>query len=172
MMKCLKYIDFILIGVLFVSCNNATNKRITVNKEKQDVINNYNKYVFSLTKIESKNILDSLKILSDTIFTDTANYYRTPKATLYINNEARTIDQIFEDPKGVITVMRYCKEGKEIYIQEYYTNGQVKCKFSVTNNGVRNGDFTCFYENGNIRKSGVFENGRQTKTLDLKDKTP
>lgn len=151
----------LLCVMILSSCNNTHSTNI--NKEKQKVINDYNKYIFSLKTINSKDIIDSLIKLSDTVFTDTATYFRTPKATLYVNTKAGTINRVFENPKGTITAIMYIREGKEIYVAEYFRNGLVMCQFSVTDSGIRQGPDTCYYHDGKIRFTGYYKDNHQVK---------
>jgi len=147
------------LALFITGCNMVTNHQS--GKERLKAINDYNKYIFGLKVIDSKSILDSLSKLSDNILTDTATYVRTPKATLFVNNKAGTVDQIFEDPKGTITAMSYKREGKRIYAAEYYDNGLVMCKFNVTDNGIRQGNDTCYYENGTLRHTGFYKDNSE-----------
>ncbi len=161
----MKKILSLLYLIILTSCNNIPTKGI--NKEKQKIINDYNKYIFSLKTINSKSIIDSLYSLSDTVFTDTATYVRTPKATLYVNTEAGTINRVYENPKGTITAIMYIRENKEIYVAEYFSNGLVMCQFSVTDSGVRQGPDTCYYHDGKLRFTGYYKDNQQVKELSI-----
>ena len=132
-------------------------------KETETLTTNFSKSIFSREIINSKGILDTLKTLSDTIYADTAKYLRTPKATIYANNAARTYFKVFENPKGTITAMAFFKNKTKISVAEYFKNGQVMCKFSVTDDGVRDGNFFCFYEDGKYRSTGYYKNGTEIR---------
>ena len=82
-------------------------------KQKQDLITDFSTNLFNKDKINSREVLDSLKLLSNDIYPDTAKYFRTPKATIYSNNSTRTYFQVFEKPKGTITVIAFYKSGKK-----------------------------------------------------------
>ncbi len=148
--------------LILVSCSNANNPyEKPFDKEAQTLASNFSKSVFSRDIINSQEILDTLKMLSDTIFSDTATYFRTPKATIYANDAARTYFQVFENPKGTITAMAFFKNKTEMNVGEYFKNGQVMCKFNVTDNGVRDGNFYCYYEDGKFRRTGYYQNGTE-----------
>ena len=153
-----------LLLFIFVSCKE-TNKPLdkTFDKEAEILTTNFSKSIFSREIINSKEILDTLSTLSDTIYADTAKYFRTPKATIYANNAARTYFQVFENPKGTITAMAFFKNKTEMSVAEYFKNGQVMCKFSVTDDGVRDGNFFCFYEDGKYRSTGYYKNGTEVR---------
>jgi len=154
----------IIIGLLFlilVRCGESNN---TFDKEAEILTINFSRSIFSREIINSKEILDSLRTLSDTIYTDTSKYFRTPKATIFANNSAKTYFQVFEDPKGTITAMAFFKNKTELNVAEFYKNGQVMCKFSMTFDGVRNGNFFCYNEDGTFRSKGYYKNG--TEVLD------
>src|SRR6185436_3730933 len=153
----------ILIGLMFliiVSCSQTSKPyEKSFDKQAQSSILKYSKSDFNRDIINSLEILDTLKMLSDTICPDTAKYFRTPKATLYANTAARTFFQVFEDPKGTITAMAFFINKTEMNVAEYFKNGQVMCKFNVTDDGVRDGNFYCYYEDGKFRRTGYYKNG-------------
>ncbi len=153
-----------LLLFIFVSCKE-TNKPLDkpFDKEAEILTTNFSKSIFSRKIINSKEIFDTLSTLSDTIYADTAKYFRTPKATIYANNAARTYFQVFENPKGTITAMAFFKNKTEMSVAEYFKNGQVMCKFSVTDDGVRDGNFFCFYEDGKFRRTGYYKNGTEVR---------
>ncbi len=127
-------------------------------QDKQTKLSNFAKALFCKDKINFKETLDSIKILADIIQIDTAQYVRTPKANLYITTTAKTQFQIFENPKGTITAMTFYKNGKKIYVAEYFKNGQIICKFSVTDNGVRDGKYNCYNEDGFCNMTSYYKN--------------
>jgi antitoxin component YwqK of YwqJK toxin-antitoxin module len=155
----------ILIGLtllILIGCSQ-TNKphEKPFDKKAQTLTINFSKSIFSKEKINSKEILDTLNILSDTIFVDTAKYNRAPKATIYANNSAKTYFQVFENPKGIITAIAFFKNRTEINVAEYFNNGQVMCSFKVTDEGIRDGKFICYYEDGKYRRTGYYKNGTE-----------
>jgi antitoxin component YwqK of YwqJK toxin-antitoxin module len=159
----IRKILLLVVVCLFFSNCNFTIKQTPLNKEKLKIIDGYNRRLFNLTKIDSKQVLDSLERLSDNIFTDTGHYFRTPKATLYINTQAKTKNQVFENPKGTITAIGYYRGEKQINMAEYYSNGQIMCMFTVDEDGVRNGNYYCYYEDGSFRMTGKFSNGNEIR---------
>ncbi len=134
-----------------------------LNENAETLTTNFSKSIFSKEIINSKGILNALKTLSDSIYTDTAKYFRTPKATIYANNEAKTYFQIFENPKGTITAIAFYKNKNQINVAEYFENGQVMCKFNMTDDGVRDGSYVCFFEDGKFRIKGYYKNGKEIK---------
>lgn len=144
--------------VLF-SCNQTIKTSDTkFDQDKQTQLSNFAKALFCKDKINFKETLDSIKIFSDIIQIDTAKYVRRPKANLYITTIAKAHFQIFENPKGTITAMTFYKNGKKIYVAEYFKNGQIICKFLVTDNGVRNGKYTCYNEDGFSIMTSYYKN--------------
>jgi len=144
-------------------CQTNSHNEKPFDEETQSLITNFSKSIFDREIINSMEILDTLTLLSDTIFVDTAKYFRTPKATVFANNVARTYFRVFENPKGTITAIGFYKNNAEINVAEYFDNGQVMCKFKVTVDGVRDGQFRCYYENGDFRTIGYYRNGQEIK---------
>jgi antitoxin component YwqK of YwqJK toxin-antitoxin module len=147
--------------LFFTNClqKNKVSEEKCIDYEIQSLITDFSEYVFDQEVINSKEILDHLLIISDTIFEDTAKYYRTPKATVYANNSANTYFQIFEKPKETITVIMFYKNKIQINAAEYYDNGRVMCKWKVTKKGIRDGHYYCFYEDGTYRITGFYKDG-------------
>ncbi|MFM2386796.1 MAG: hypothetical protein RL660_1553 [Bacteroidota bacterium] len=162
-----KTFGLLLLGLLqlvVTSCNdNQTTKNKLSDKINETVIANFSKYIFESEVINSKLILDSLKSLSDNIFVDTAKYLRTPKARVFANTNANTHFRVFEQPRGVITAISFYKKNIEINSAEYYNNGQVMCKFNTTTEGVRDGNYYCYEENGKYRMTGYYKKGVEVK---------
>lgn len=84
---------------------------------------NFSDYLFQLKKIDSKSVLESINTLTNFSTRDTAEYKRTPKATLFINEAAQSRFQVFENPKESITAIAYFRHNKMINVAEYYENG-------------------------------------------------
>lgn len=140
-----------------LSCNREYKGDI-VKLEVNLELEPFNKWVFGEDIINSKQLLDTFKKLSDTFFVDTASYVRKPKATLFINNHAKTFYRVFENPKGVITAIGFYRNSKQVCVAEYYENGQIMCSFSVKSNGIRDGGYICYHENGIYRTIGYYKN--------------
>lgn len=152
-------IIYFLSFIILLSCNQTIkNSDAKFDKDKQIQLSNFAKTLFCKEKINFKETLDTIKTFADIIQTDTAEYVRTPRANLYITTTSKTQFQIFENPKGIITAMAFYKNAKKIYIAEYFKNGQIICKFSVTDDGVREGKYSCYNEDGFCNKIGYYKN--------------
>ena len=145
-------IYFLAFSLIIFGCKKETPFDIN----KQNELADFSEDVFNLKTINSKEILRLIELKTVTKFKDTAEYSRTPKATIYADNSAKTYFQVFEQPKNVITALSYYKNGKEIYVAEYYGNGTIMCKFNTSREGIRNGKYECYYENGETRTTGEY----------------
>jgi len=145
---------------MLFACDNS-KKANDNDQHRQAKISAFCKDIFNSEKINSKAVLDNIHMLTDKKMTDTADYVREPKATLFISSSTNSHFQVFENPKGKITALAYYLNGKKINIAEYYTNGQVMCKFTTTNEGLRNGHYACYKENGSFRQLGYYLNGKE-----------
>jgi antitoxin component YwqK of YwqJK toxin-antitoxin module len=153
-------IIFLLTLSFLTGCND---KPKPLDKSERLKTDNYSNYLFQQKKINSKSVIDSIILITDFSMKDTAEYKRTPKATLFINEKARTKFQVFEDPKETITAIAYFRENKEINIAEYYQNGQVMCLFTSKQDGQREGPYTCYHEDGTLRITGLYKNNKEIK---------
>ena len=75
---------------------------------------------------------------------------------------------------GVVEGQKYCKEGKRLgdsvpnflygvkhgEFTSFYDNGQIKERGSYVN-GIQHGEFTSFYDNGQIKERGNYVNGKK-----------
>jgi antitoxin component YwqK of YwqJK toxin-antitoxin module len=148
----------LLAFTVLTGCNGELKP---IDKSERLRIDNFSNYLFQLKKIDSKSVLDSIKILTDFSMKDTAEYKRNPKATLFINEAAQTRFQVFENPKESITAIAYFRQNKMINVAEYYDNGQAMCVFSVNEAGQREGPYECFFEDGSFRIKGFYKNGKE-----------
>jgi antitoxin component YwqK of YwqJK toxin-antitoxin module len=145
-------------------CHDSSDKNFvqTTNKKASNIIG-FDKYLFSFNKINSSAILDTLEKMSDTILFNTSIKPNTREGTIYVNNEADTKYVIYEYSKESISAIGYFRNDNNINTVEYYPNGQVMCKFSVLEDGIRDGHYACFEENGIVRSSGFYANRREVK---------
>lgn len=141
-----------------LGCGERSKQIDEVYKNKQTQIITFSRTLFSNENIKSKNVLDSLQSLSDKIMEDTSGSLRRPKATLFISESTNTYFRVYENPKGTIRAIGFYLSGEIVNVAEYYKNGQVMCKFSVTDDGKRNGPYTCYFEDGTYRKQGYYTN--------------
>lgn len=152
-----KYTYLITFLLIILSCKKE--KPIDIIKENE--LDEFSKHIFDQKIIDSKEILRLIESKTVTKFKDTADYNRTPKATIFAINSFKTYFQVFVKPKNVISALAYYKNGKQIYAAEYYDNGTVMCKFNRSKEGIRNGKYECYYENGKIRSTGEYLNDKQ-----------
>lgn len=144
-----------------IGCEQTTTTKIDIDENKQARILIFAKSLFSKELMDSKNTLDSLQLLTNRIMEDTTEYVRTPKATLFISNSTNTYFQVFEKPKGTITAIAFYLNDNRFYAAEYFKNGQVMCKFSVSGDGKRNGPYICYNEDGTYRTLGYYKNDKE-----------
>ena len=143
----MRTLSLIIIIVSLCNCHNNSYK------EKNSTSNQYYKYLFSLKKITSNSILDTLNKISDTVLQDASVDSGSRKGTLYVStlNDAKYL--VYEYAAGSISAIIYYKGQKRINAAEYYPNGQIICNFPVTVDGIRNGVYSCFHENGKTRSN-------------------
>lgn len=82
------------------------------------------------------------------------------KGTVFINDSSDSKYLIYKSTDETIDAIIYYKRGNRNNVAEYYPNGQVICRFSVTEDGIRNGKYYCFDDKGNITFQGFYINGK------------
>lgn len=106
--------------------------------------------------------LDSIRSNSDSGYTRTigaAEYY---KAEQYINLKDDITTKIMKDTADhVIGFVQY-KKGKKIDFAEFYTNGQLKAKLLLDEEGQFNGYARYYYEDGRVKSDGYYLHGLYT----------
>ena len=148
----------------FCNCTNNSIKNTPLSKtEIHKPLSEFNKYIFTLKKIDSKRLLDTLREISDTVLKNTALDSVSRKGDLYIDLINDTKFLIYKSSEGVISAIIYCKGAKIVTATEYYPNGQVICKFSTNKDGIRDGPYCCYKEDGEIRSSGFYLNGTENR---------
>ena len=148
--------------ILFLGCGEEEIKN--KNLFNTDIINiNVSKSIFSKELIASREILDTLKNISDSIIIDSVKHYNAVKSTIYKNRKGRTYFIVLENPVGTITYLALKRDSVYLNCAEYFGNGQIMCKFSVTEEGIREGKFKCFNKNGDCIRTGYFRNGKEIK---------
>ena len=155
----MKKIIPLILPIIFLSCKTEPEFDL----KKQNQIVELSRNIFSQKKIDSKEILALIEQNSTQIYQDTVKN-KSKSVTIYSNPAAKTYFKIYEKSKGIIFAIAFFKNGKEINTTEYYENGQIQCLFALNMQGVRDGKYNCFHENGNIRITGMYSNGEQTGT--------
>lgn len=77
----------------------------------------------------------------------------------YITKTDSTITVILKDSIGHIVAMRQARRGINIFVAEYYHNGQLKGKVTLTDSGAITGPATYYYEDGRVRSEGELRDG-------------
>jgi antitoxin component YwqK of YwqJK toxin-antitoxin module len=103
--------------------------------------------------------------------------YRSDKSTIdtlrrsdfyisenYIAKADSTMTVILKDSIGHIVAMRQTRKGINIFVAEYYPNGQLKGKVTLTDSSVDAGSATYYYEDGRVRSEGDLRDGKRIGT--------
>lgn len=123
-------------------------------------LTNFSSWLFNQNKIQSQDVLDSIIRLSEKSILDTTGHSKERKAILYINDVAGTTFKVFKPKNGDIRYIGYYENGVEKNGVEYLDHGQAACLFKLTNNGIRDGIYRCYHEDGSIRIIGWYRNGK------------
>jgi hypothetical protein len=82
----------------------------------------------------------------------------------YINKNDSIVTVLLKDSIGYIVGMRQTKSGINIFVCEYYPNGQAKGKIPLTDSGISDGLTTYYYEDGRISAQGNLKDGIRVGT--------
>ena len=145
-----KIIQIVILSLLIFGC------KPTVDIEKQEAITDLSAQLFQKKTIDFLETLDLIKAHTDLKTTDSLT-----RIDNYINTSANIFFEVNESPNGIIKYMSYYVNNKEIYVAEYYDNGQIMCKFNTSKEGIRNGPFACYHKNGKPRILGKFKNNEK-----------
>jgi hypothetical protein len=153
-----KTIILLSIAITVVSCQQTSDTSIAGHKHEQSEILNFSNDLFNRDVINSQNTLDSIKLFCDKVIDDTAHAHRRTGAKLYISSSTSSYFRIYENSKGTISAIGFYTNGIKYNVAEYYDNGQVMCKFRVTESGKRNGRYICYHKDGKTRQVGHYHN--------------
>lgn len=141
----------------FLGCNKEDKKvKLELEKEK---ISKFRIEIFNQEKIDSRKILSDIIPMSDSISENKFSKNNTSREKIYFTGIKNGQLRFFENPKRIISAIGYYENGVEVIKMEYFNNGQAKCRFSLTDDGIKNGPYFCFKENGQIWLSGYFDKG-------------
>lgn len=147
---------------LFIGCNtNSTNNKISKTNNEPKIIKEFDNYLFGLAKINSFEIRDTLQKTSDTILMNTSIKPGSREGTIYVNHTTNSKYIVYEYSNGSISAIVYYYGDRNINAAEYHPNGQVICKFPISEDGIRNGKYHCFQENGNLKSTGFYFKGEE-----------
>lgn len=118
-----------------------------------------NKSEKHITKVDRK-WLDSIKSKSDTSWIKKYRNKEFATAEYYIDKKDSIVTQVMKDTAGIVRQIITAKyDNIRLFFAEYYVNGQLQAKLPLDNNGKYNGKAEFYYENGNLKSSGIFMHG-------------
>lgn len=145
-----KIILFISLSILFYGCKD----KIDI-KKKNELIG-LSEQLFHKKNIDFSTTLDLIKKNTTLKTTDSINF-----TDIYSNKSANIFYKVYEEPKGIIKFMSFHINNKKNYEAEYYDNGLIMCKINTSREGIRNGVFECYHENGMLRIFGEYLNNEK-----------
>jgi hypothetical protein len=125
----------VIIVILLISCNGNDKSKIVVRKLNKDSI---------------QDVLKSYILIS----VDTPGRSDFYYVYHFANHTDSTSINILKDSLYNIAGINKSKNGVEIFIAEYFRNGQIKGDLTLGGNGEPDGPATYYYEDGRIRSTG------------------
>ena len=145
----------LIIIVVFISCNLNNNSKVVAHKLNKDSLNTVLKG-FTLINIDT---------------TAQSDFYYTYN---YKSNTDSTLIRILFDSLKNISGINKNKNEVNLFVAEYYTNGQIKGDVPLNKDGEVDGLATYYYEDGRLRRLGYWKRNLQVgewKEYD-KNRTP
>ena len=108
-------------------------------------------------------LIKSIKSDYDTFYVDMPKKFDFYKVEIYSKDS--TIDNfIFKDSIDNILAIRLTKDNVDVYVQEFYPNGQAKGKtdFGSHVRDKMSGAGTYYYKDGRVKARGRWTNGKRT----------
>ena len=124
--------------------------------------NSKNNYKFSKKEVKKidKNLVLKMSKDFDTTYIEKFDSGNFRTVEHFISGD--TIDNIIlRDSNGVVTGLIIRINGKNIYAEEFFTNGQSKGDIKYSSVGVLDGDAKYYYYDGRIRSTGKYKNGKE-----------
>lgn len=101
---------------------------------------------------------DSIRCNSDTGFTRIIGAGEFYSAEQYYRGDS-IVSKIMKDTAGRITAFVQFHKNIRTAYAEYYSNGQLKAKLLLDDQGLFDGRAAYYYEDGNIKSEGVYDKG-------------
>jgi antitoxin component YwqK of YwqJK toxin-antitoxin module len=70
--------------------------------------------------------------------------------------------KIIKDSNNIVVAISIEKNGKSVFVEEYYPNGQSKGSVSLNKQGDIDGKVQYYYQDGRIKLKGQYNNGNET----------
>jgi hypothetical protein len=131
--------------ILFIACDSPSRSRIEI---------------YKIDSIRLKHVWEADH--SPTIDTLRRSDFYTKER--YINKRDSIVTVLLKDSIRHIVGIRQTKNDINIFVCEYYPNGQAKGKINLTDSGTSAGLATYYYEDGRIRAQGNLKDGIEVGT--------
>ena len=122
-------------------------------------------------KIVDSNYIDSLKETADTSFYKQQFTRDFAAAYYYGNRKDSVLMQLMKASDSSIRQVIVTKNNRRIYFAQFYNNGQQKAEYNFDNYGSNDGASKEFYENGQVKESGMYKAGFRTGEWVFNDST-
>lgn len=106
------------------------------------------------------SLIQTFKANYDTFYTDRPEAHDFYKVEIY-ENDSSSRSLVFKDSLDHIQAIRIIKNNVNIFVQEYYPNGQAKGKTDFLP-GKIDGPSVYYYQDGRIKSKGQWTNGKMT----------
>jgi antitoxin component YwqK of YwqJK toxin-antitoxin module len=139
-MKMINYLFILTIVVFLSSCSGKQ----TANK---------------LRIIVDKDMLDSIKDHSDSMYIKPYHRSDLVTAIYYLSKKDSSITQVMQDANSTIRQIVIEKNKRRVYAAEYYDNGQLMYKYHFDAYGQYDGVSEEYYPSGIIKRQGIYRGG-------------
>ncbi len=106
-----------------------------------------------------RSYIDSLIKTADTSFYKQQYTNEFAAAQYYGNRKDSVLMQIMKASDSSIRQVIVTKNNRRIYFAQFYNNGQQKASYNFDNYGSNDGASTEYYENGQVKESGMYKAG-------------
>lgn len=106
------------------------------------------------------SLIQTFKADYDTFYTEKPEAHDLYKVEIY-ENDSSNMSLVFKDSLDHIQAIRIIKNNVNIFVQEYYPNGQAKGKTDFLP-GKIHGLGVYYYQDGRIKTKGQWTNGKMT----------
>lgn len=116
-------------------------------------------YYGTIQKKIAVALLDSITKNSDSTY---SKKYRTrdfATADYYLFKKDSSLCQVMKDSAHTIRQILVTRKNTQTYFAQFYANGQLIADVKLDDFGQRDGNATYYYQNGNIKSSGIYHHG-------------
>jgi antitoxin component YwqK of YwqJK toxin-antitoxin module len=119
------------------------------------------------TVLFKDSFIDSIKQHSDTNYTKPYRNSEFVTADYYVNKKDSMVCQVMKDSASHVRQVIVSRKSIRVFTAEYFASGQLKTAYQLDSLGKFHGVSKSYFEDGCIRKKGMYHHGLYKGTWEI-----